>query len=225
MSTLPTRVIDGQTHGLELLFADPFANFDHWTTFATTSTWEARDGALEGHWRPEGGGSNVWCREDFSGDLYLVCKARLYSPDPQWIYPNMPEGGKNINVRFLVQGPEGQDILSVAEALAATGTGPNRVGDDQYRGYFFTWTFRHGRLRRSPGYDNVSENLEILPQIETEHTIEVLKIGPRLRFICDGRKAHDYIDPQPFDSGKIGFALWCSRVRIWDLAVYRPVPM
>ncbi len=215
------RSFNGGDYRVAPIFEESFDSFDNWVTFSGTSRWWVEDGSMFGHWAAGGGGSNVWCRRNFEGDVLVEFRARLLSPDQEWVYPGRPHGGKNINIRLHVEGPNGEDILDVAERLQEEGTGPNRIGDDQYRGYFFTWTFRHARLRRSPGYENVSENLDILPEVGPWYTISVLRTGNRLRYFVDGRMVHDYSDPDPFDRGKIGFALWHSRVEIDSLAVFR----
>lgn len=213
------RNLNGEEITVAPLFEESFDSFDNWITFSKASRWWMEEGSMFGHWAA--GGSTVWCRRNFEGDVLMEFRARLLNPDPEWVYPGRPHGGKNINFRLHVEGPNGEDILDVAERLQEEGTGPNRVGDDQYRGYFFTWTFRHARLRRSPGYENVSENLDILPDIERWYDISILKTGGRLRYFVDGEIVHDYTDPEPFERGKIGFALWHSRVEIDHLTVFR----
>ncbi len=215
------RTYDDSTFTVEPVFADSFASMENWVTFAETSKWWVENGSLFGRWAEKGGGSNVWCTRHFEGDVMAEFRVRLIEPNPEWRMPGRPDGGKNINFRIHVTGPDGGDILAVAKELQETGTGLNRIGDDQYRGYFFTWTFRHGRLRRSPGYENVSENRETLPELGPWFTITVLFTGGRLRQFIDGRKIHDYADPEPFTSGKMGLALWHSAVEISDFTVFR----
>lgn len=214
------RTIDGESYSLEKICDDPFEDFSNWVTFATTSRWWVENGSLFGRWAEKGGGSNVWRRQDFEGDVLAEFHVRLIEPNEEWQTPGRPDGGKNINFRTHVTGPDGGDILAVAQKLQDEGTGPNRIGDDQYRGYFFTWTFRHGRLRRSPGYDNVSENLEDLPQLGPWYTITVLYTGGRLRQFIDGKKIHDYTDAEPFTRGKMGLALWHSAIQMDRFSVF-----
>ncbi|MFO7946358.1 MAG: family 16 glycoside hydrolase [Armatimonadota bacterium] len=204
-------------HG-ELVFQDDFEDMDEWDNLTPNTRWEVRDGELVGTWGP--GGSTIWSKPAFSGDLYIRFTGRLLEPKDEWRTEKMPDGGKNFNFRFLVSGPDGVDIREVFRDLAEEGTGPNRTGDDQYEGYFFTWTWRHARLRRSPGYENVSENRDYLPQIGQTHTVEICKQGGRITQVCDGHLIHDYTDPDPFNSGRIGFTLWHSTLAVDSIEVF-----
>ncbi len=212
----------GEQMPARLVFGDTFETMGEWENLTPNTRWSVEDGKLIGHWAP--GGSTVWSRREFCGDLYIRFRARLLEPEEQWRTEKMPDGGKNLNFRFLVSGPDGVDIRSVYRNLAAEGTGSNRIRDDQYEGYFFTWTWRHARLRRSPGYENVSEEREILPDIGENYTIEVLKRNGRIRYAVDGQVLHDYHDAAPFDAGRIGFTLWHSRMAVDFIEVYRLLP-
>ncbi|NOZ19677.1 MAG: hypothetical protein GXP25_01170 [Planctomycetes bacterium] len=217
---LPMRKrIGGERFYVQRIFREKFDTMNEWANLTPATVWWVEKGKLYGHWAP--GGSTLWCRRDFESDLYLEFTARLLPPDKAWVSDKMPEGGKNINLRFLVTGPTGEDILTVYRKLAEEGTGPNRIGDDQYRGYFFTWTYSHARLRRSPGYEKVSENREVLPDLNRPYRISVLARDGRIKYWVDGRLMHDYQDDFAFDEGKMGFALYKSNVEISDLRVYR----
>ena len=201
-----------------LVFGDTFADMCEWSNLTANTRWHVEDGQLIGHWAP--GGSTIWSNREFSGDLYIRFRARLLEPADDWRTEKMPDGGKNVNFRFLVSGPGGRDIREVYRDLAAERTGPNHTGDDQYEGYFFTWTWSHTRLRRSPGYVNVSERRDVLPAVGVEYTVEVLKEGGRIRYAVNGEVLHDYRDEAPFDSGRVGFTLWHSRLAVDFIEVY-----
>ncbi|MFW6156816.1 MAG: hypothetical protein ACOC7J_05805 [Armatimonadota bacterium] len=211
----------GEEIPARLVFGDTFETMEHWANLTPRTRWHVEDGALIGHWAP--GGSTIWSRPAFSGDLYLRFRARLLEPEDEWRTEQMPDGGINLNFRFLVSGPGGADIREVYRDLAARGTGSNRIGDDRYQGYFFTWTWRHARLRRSPGHVNLGERRDVLPRIGEDYTIEVLKQGGRIRYAVDGQVLHDYHDDRPFDSGRVGFTLWRSRVAVDFIEVYELV--
>lgn len=200
------------------VFADTFADLAHWVNLTPNTKWEARDGRLIGAWAP--GGSTLWCKHEFLGDIHLRIRAQLLPAKEEWVTPEQPDGGKNLNVRFHVTGPNGEDILDVYQDLARQATGPNRIGDDQYRGYFFTWTWAHSRLRRSPGYEMISETLDNLPQVGPNYTIEILHCGGRILCGVNGEVLHSFRDYAPFEGGRIGIALWHSRVAVDSIEVF-----
>lgn len=216
-----TIEFQGEQLTVQRIFHDDFETMEHWSNLTPNTIWEVKDGRLIGTWGP--GGSTIWSNRAFSGDLYIRFTGELLEPQEEWRTEKMPDGGKNFNFRFLVEGPDGGDIRDVYRDLAQEGTGSNRIGDDQYKGYFFTWTWHHARLRRSPGYENVSENRDYLPDIKTMHTVQVCKQGGRLRQVADGHLLHDYTDPDPFNSGRIGFTLWWSKLAVESIDVYRIV--
>lgn len=201
------------------ILIDDFVDMTHWVNVTPDTRWWVEDGKLRGHWGP--GGSDLWSRDVFDGDIHVAFTATLLPPDPAWTKADLPEGGKNINLRFLVQGPQGGDIIEAYPALGKAQQGPNGVGDDQYLGYFFTFTHTHARLRRSPGYDKVSEDLAAIPQIGRAYHIEAIKIANCLRYYLDGERIHDYTDPQPHTTGRLGLTLWRSAVSIENFHVSR----
>lgn len=212
------KKIGEQTYTLTPVLVDDFSDLNNWVNITPNTTWETKDRSLRGHWGPNG--SDLWSKETFSGNLYVSFTATLLTPDPSWVRSDTPQGGKNINLRFLVKGPQSSDILDSYRALGEAKQGPNGVGDDQYHGYFFTFTHTHARLRRSPGYDMVSEDKTAIPKIGHPYHIEAIKIGNRLQYFIDGKLIHDYTDPHPFNEGRLGLTLWRSAALFKDFHVY-----
>ncbi|MEW6357578.1 MAG: hypothetical protein AB1696_14700 [Planctomycetota bacterium] len=217
-----TKRIHGERIRVQRVFQDNFASMDKWVNPNPAAKWRVKNEKLYGNWAP--GGSTLWCKRNFESDLYIEFAARLCPPEEEWLKEKQSEGGKNLSLRFLVTGPLGEDILTVYRKLAEEATGPNRNGDDQYRGYFFTWTHTHARLRRSPGYEKVGEDVEFVPEINRFYEVSLLKRGGRIKFWIDGKLIHEYQDDHPFDYGKIGFDLFMSNVEISDLRVYQVLP-
>lgn len=213
------KAIDDTNYGMDLVFRDDFDDMANWVNLNPATEWKVEDGCLLGHWAK--GGSDVWCKHHFSGDICVELTGKLLEPDKEWIYEHMPEGGKNLNVRFMVTGPDGGSILESYQRLLETKTGLNKMGDDQFNGYFFTLCCKQNRMRRSPGYDNVSEYKDYPLEIGRSSTIRILKTGNRIRYFLGDRKLHDYVDPEPFNEGRIGIALWCSSVAIDKVEVYQ----
>jgi hypothetical protein len=202
-----------------LIFSERFEDRANWKSLAPRTTWTTEDGVLKGNWAP--GGSAIWLDREFHGNILIIAEARVLPPDPVVRRGRAPEGGKNFNIRFHVRGPHNQDILDVYRDLLKAGTGPNGIGDDQYRGYFVTWTGRHSRLRRSPGYVNVSESTAYLPVSGQRHRIELLFLDGRILYRVDGHLLHDYTDPEPFTQGRIALVTWNSNVEVSRFDVYQ----
>lgn len=204
-----------------LIFNESFESLQNWKALAPNTRWTLEAGKLKGYWAP--GGSALWLNRDLEGNFLLVAQARLLPPNPEVAKPNRPEGSRNFNIRFHVRGPGGADILDVYRELLASGTGLNGIGDDQYCGYFITWTWRHSRLRRSPGYVNVSESTDYLPETLKLHRIRLVFLDGRILYSTDGKVLHDYTDPRPFTRGKVAIVTSNSNVEISKFEVYQVV--
>jgi hypothetical protein len=204
-----------------LIFNEAFESMENWKALAPNTRWTMEAGKLKGYWAP--GGSALWLDRELEGNLLLVAQARLLPPDPDVAKPNRPEGSRNFNLRFHVRGPGDVDILDVYRKLLEAGTGLNGIGDDQYLGYFITWTWRHSRLRRSPGYVNVSESTDYLPESLKFHLIPVLFLDGRILYTTDGKLLHDYTDPRPFTRGKVAIVTSNSNVEVSKFEVYQVV--
>ncbi len=213
----------GDVHvSTRLIFSESFASMANWKNLAPRTVWAIDGGKLKGYWAP--GGSAIWLNREFEGNILVIAEAKVRPPDPAFAKSNRPEGSKNFNLRFHVRGPADVDILDAYPTLLAGGTGMNGIGDDQYRGYFITWTWRHSRLRRSPGYINVSENTSILPESNKTHRVQLLFLNGRILFTADGELLHDYTDPKPFTQGKMAIVTSNSNVEVSRFDVYRVLP-
>jgi hypothetical protein len=221
--------LGGEKYHVEKLFSESFADMSNWFDLNPRTEWRVEDGSLLGKWGP--GGSVVWLDPVFDGDLLVSCRAETLAPSTaDWAGwglerpENMPEGGKNLNLLVLCSGPDGENMRECYARLLAEGTGPNGMGEDRYKGYFFTWTLNWARFRYLPGYECVSElsgeGFEA-PRVGARHHIAALRRGARVRYFLDGRPVHDYVDPDPPARGQMGFCLWRNLARITEFAVYR----
>lgn len=203
------------------IFSESFENLGNWKNLAPRSVWTMEDRILKGRWAP--GGSEIWLDREFDGNILVVAEGKVLLPDPSVTKIKHPEGGKNFNIRFHVRGPGDVDILDAYQDLLEQGTGPNGIGDDQYWGYFVTWTRRHSRLRKSPGYINVSESKSYLPVLNRKHAIQLLFLNGRILYTVDDNLLHDYLDTKPFSRGKIAILIWNNNIEVSKFEVYTVV--
>lgn len=222
--------LGGRSYGLTPLFSDRFdGDMSAWSSLNPGTKWGIRDGALVGEWRR--GGSAVWLKQVFEGDLLVSVRAEALAPsarDWEAFGPGpgaeqLPEGGKNLNLFFMCSGPDGERMEDCYARLLAAGTGPNGCGDDQYRGYLFTWTIGWARLRRLPGYELAGERMDFAPQVGKVHEIVALRRGANLRYFADGELIHDCRDENSPARGQMGFCLWRNLARLHEFSVYRIV--
>ena len=229
-----TAAIQLGPHSYEVktLFKESFEeNKGNWLTDANPgATWEYDDSSLLGSWRQ--GGSVTWLKPVFKGDILVSVNAETLMPTEEQLdifargfrRKRFREGGKNLNLFILCSGPEGENMFDCYKPLLKQGTGPNGMGEDQYNGYFFTWTLGWARFRYLPGYAKASEwsgKGYKQPEIGKIHNIVALRMGNHIRYYIDGRLVHDYEDSKPHEQGQIGFCLWRNSARIHDLTVYR----
>jgi len=220
------------------IFRDEFdSGMEDWVNVNPVAKWAVKEGKLWGKWGT--GGSTVWLKPVFEGDVMVVCRAESLEPgEADWKdfgpkhRKSIPQGGKNLNLFFLCSGPGGENMVDCAGRLLKSGSGPNGMGEDQYNGYFLTWTLNHARFRQLPGYACVSEwrrggnkaacgDAYRSPENGMVHEIVALRHGQRIRYLVDGRLIHDVVQEQPRTRGQMGFALWRNLCRIHSFRVYR----
>ena len=219
-----------KTYDLELLFHDAFdQGMSNWTNLNPKTQWEVRDGVLRGKWGD--GGSVVWLRPVFEGNVLVMCRTESLEPSEQdWKdfgskhRKRIPEGGQNLNLFMLCSGPKGEDMAECYPGLLKQGTGPNGMGEDQYNGYFFTYTLWWSRFRYLPGYKCASEwrgDDFIPPGNGKVHDLVALRDGSAIRYFINGRLVHDFEDKKPHTRGQMGFCLWRNAANIYEFNVYR----
>ena len=232
MNQTTTMTLGSHRYELTPLFEEDFSEDrgDWFTDGNPGATWVYDNGSLRGEWRQ--GGSVTWLKPVFEGDVLVSVHAETLRPTEEELdvfaqgqkRERFREGGKNLNLFILCSGPDGENMLDCYKPLLKEGTGPNGMGEDQYNGYFFTWTLGWARFRYLPGYAKESEwrgEGYKQPEIGKVHHIVGLRRGNRVRYYIDGRLVHDYEDPKPHTRGQMGFCLWRNSARIHDFAVYR----
>lgn len=220
-----------QTCRVTPLFTDRFdGDLSHWTDMGLGSKWSIRDGHLFGEFRP--GGSTIWLKPVFDGDIIMSFDIESIAPRkedwPDFGVPidkipadQLAQGPNNLNLFFLCSGPNGENMLDCYPQLMEEATGPNQQSDDQYRGYFFTFTYLWARLRRLPKYELCSDRQDVRSQAGRVYRIQAIRRGNRLRYFLDGQLIHDHQDDRPHTRGQMGICIWRNFVKVSDVRVLR----
>lgn len=152
------------------------------------------------------GGVTVWAEREFPEDVLVEYTATCHEPsDPG------AESKRNLNCFFCA-----------ADEDAPLESNPRDGGYGDYHdwpNYVFTLTYTHSRLRRDPGFEQVSE-LMLAAQTDHAYEIRLLKRGDRITATVDGRVLHDWTDPDPHGAGWVGMRTYGTDVTYDHWAVY-----
>lgn len=151
-------------------------------------------------------GVTVWTQKEFPADLLVEYEAICHEP-------NEPTS-RNLNCFFCAS-----DDQNPLPTNSRSG-GYNDYHD--WPNYIFTLTNTHSRLRRDPGFEQVSE-LMMGVQPDERYRVTLLKRGGRIRACVNGRIIHDWTDAEPHGSGWVGLRTYDTDVTYDRWAVYRPL--
>jgi hypothetical protein len=147
-------------------------------------------------------GATLWVRREFPADLVIEYAGACLPPST----------GRNLNCFFCARSPDGRPL----DAIPRTGAYQEY---QQFGNYIFTLTCDHTRIRRDPGFEQMSELLLGSVQ-EHRYLIQIVKQGGRIQAAIDGRLIHDVADPAPHGPGWVALRTWNSRVVYDHWAVY-----
>jgi hypothetical protein len=156
-------------------------------------------------------GATVWATRAFPADVLVTYRAACAEPDD-----DEARSGRNFNCFLAATGPDGD-----AEYLAETERSGAYGEYHELPNYIFTLTYHHTRMRRDPGFD-LESDLLLGAQPDHAYEVAILKRGDRLAAAVDGRKLHDWTDPDPHGGGWVGLRTWNTDVTYEDWAVYEP---
>ncbi len=182
--------------------------------FAPSQQWlfEAQGGALEfADGRAhidccQKRGATLWVRRQFPSDLIVEYAGTCYPPST----------GRNFNCFFAARYADGRAIDAVPRSGAYQEY-------HEFDNYIFTLTQGHTRVRRDPGFVEMSE-LMVGAVDEHRYLVQIVKRGGRIQAVVDGRLFHDATDPDPHGAGWVGLRTWQTKMVYDHWAVYRPVP-
>lgn len=194
--------VGGDTYQVEWLHHDGFDNPD-WT-----KNWfkegSSQVGISDGRLlitKPSGSGgeATIWFRRQLPANLIVRYKAKALGSD----------ANNKCNLNQLTHATE-MDGSPIKHGL--------RSGDyeeyHQIPNYIVTVTFDHSRVRRNPGFNQISESKDqARPDIEYNLTT-VVKEG-RVRYYINGRKVHDVQDMKPLPVGQFAIRTW-NTTAWWD---------
>lgn len=151
-------------------------------------------------------GVTVWMQREFPEDLIIEYVATCGASEM-----NGEESKRNLNCFFCA--------ADEAEPLATTA---RSGGYNEYHGwpnYIFTLTATHSRLRRDPGFEQVSE-LMLGAQNGERYEVQLVKRGGRITALVNGRVLHDWSDSNPHGTGWVGMRTYETDVTYDRWAVY-----
>lgn len=150
------------------------------------------------------GGVTVWTPREFPSDVLVEYTATVHEPDEAVT-------SRNLNCFLAATDPD--------EPLADQ---PRSGSYDDYHdfpNYIFTLTRTHSRLRRDPGFEEVS-GLMLGAQPDTEYAVRVRKQAGRIVATVNGRVLHDWTDDDPHGAGWVGLRTYNTDVTYDRWAVH-----
>jgi hypothetical protein len=198
-------VFGDETLGASLLWQAHFEPTDCWL-------FEAQGGTLEFSESTaiidcyDKRGATLWVRREFPENMVIEFAGTCLPPSM----------GRNLNCFFAADYADGRDIGQVARSGAYQEY-------HQFPNYIFTLTGEHTRIRRDPGFCELSE-LMLGSVNDHRYLVRIAKRGGWIQASIDGRLIHDVIDPCPLGTGWIALRTWNSRVVFDRWAVYQPLP-
>lgn len=164
-----------------------------------------------------GGGAYCWYPHEFPEDVLITYEARVPEFRQSAVPGDSDFNGRNLNCLFAAQ------EMDVADSFGPrSGGGDEQTTFDELPNYFLTATYRHTRMRKSPGRELRSELLMGIEYPEHAYEIAILKRGGRIAAAIDGRLVHDWVDDDPLGAGWVGLVTWSTTVTYEDWAVYEP---
>jgi hypothetical protein len=167
--------------------------------------WGIRDGRLRVDALPDRY-ATIWWRQDLPADCLIEYRAHVLPPGGD---------GNNVNTFLYATGPAGEDVL----ALGLTG----RYQDyHDIPNYIVTLTSTYSRLRRCPGFVELSERLDVHSEPGKTYDVRILKVGGRIQAAFNDRVWHDVTDPAPHVRGRLALRAWHGAneyhfVRLWAI--------
>lgn len=165
------------------------------------------------------GGATCWYPHEFPEDIIIQYQASVPEFRRTAAVGDDDFNGRNLNCLFATKGTDGE-TATIGERYRTEGAD---TGYRNFQNYFLTLTYKHTRMRKSPGGDLRSELLFGVDYPNHTYEVTILKRGTRIAAAVNGRVLHDWTDPDPLGSGWVGLVTWSTDVTFDHWAVYSPV--
>ena len=147
----------------------------------------------------------LWYREELPPNVIVRFKAKPIPPEE--------ENAANLNLFLHASEMDGGPVV-----FKRTGSYKEY---HQIPNYIVTLTggCKPGwsRLRKNPGFQLLHEVKDMRSEVGKEYEIAVTCQSGRVRYYINGRKIHDYQDPEPLPGGRFGLRSWSTNGRWWDV--------
>ncbi len=147
--------------------------------------------------------ATLWYKGEFHADL-AVEYAAVTVP---------PHGACNFNLFLHASELDGSDVLRRRRSGAYSEY-------HEINNYIFTLTQGWSRFRRDPGFNCISEDLDVRGEPDTRYRIVIVQQGARFRSFVNDRLVHDVTDPQPHTHGRIALRTWNTTLTYDTFRVY-----
>lgn len=206
MSTEACESIEARCQAASLIYEAPMVQHDDWLfEIQPPGTYAFEEDRLLIEAPYKNTGATAWIRRAFPANLIIEYKAVLREPD----------GGRNLNLFFCASQADGSPM----EPSERTGQYKEY---HQFPNYIMTFTSNYTRMRRDPGFEELSTDESWKAQIGQPYTIHVSKVDGKIQCFINGTMVHDNTDPASHGEGWLGLRTWYSNTTYENLRVYTP---
>jgi len=202
-----SKLIDGERFSAKTIYEDRFEQLSPIWVLEGKPAVRAKHGKLHVDASGEGPGryATLWLNKELPSNVLIEYHARC---------PRQQTTAANLNQFLMACEADGADILSIQHS-----------GDyKDYHSlplYIITLTYKWSRLRKCPGFECVSERMDVRSGNEVRYRIRILKTGDRIRYFINDAKVHDWTDTAgSYTSGKFGLRTWSTVVEYDNFRVY-----
>lgn len=198
-----TVLVGGDRYQVKWLIKEHFNNNNwklRWEIESTDAIIKVSNGKL--FITDHGIGTTLWNKMEFPKNLIVRYRVRAEG--------KKEDNKTNFNLFSHAKGIDGKSLL--------VGKDSKRSGAySQYHNipnYISTFTFKHSRIRKDPGFILLSDTKESSVKEKTYQIVYTVSNG-RIRYYVNGKKVHDVTDDNPLTEGKIGIRTWDTEAW-WD---------
>lgn len=202
-SVLDTVLVGGDKYQVKWLIKENFMDSNwknRWEIESTDAIVKVLNGKL--FITDHGIGTTLWNKMEFPENLIVKYTVRAEG--------KKEDNKTNFNLFSHAKGIDGKSLV--------IGKDSKRTGAySQYHNvpnYISTFTFKHSRIRKDPGFILLSDSKESSVTEKTYQIVYAVSNG-RIRYYVDGKKIHDVTDDSPLEGGKVGIRTWDTEAW-WD---------